>query len=235
LPKGPLYIVDGKKMDSSWSFEKSGISNKNIISVSVLKDEAAIKKYGSRGKNGVILIETHPKDARSLRKPVDAIGPGEPLRDTLKTKTPTISLKPSTRIELNQKVNAEPAIQLKPVQQIQLNLDRSTDLEKKPVIDIKIKDITIEAEKITYYHRSKKLTFTGKFGTKEGQGQASLSMDLNEKNNPMLVILDGRKLSLDKDVELQNRSFRLNEMKPEEAIRKYGEAGNNGALEITSL
>jgi len=51
----PLYIVDGKKTD-----EKT-ISNLNvndIESLTVLKDKAAIKVYGTDGENGVIIITT---------------------------------------------------------------------------------------------------------------------------------------------------------------------------------
>lgn len=64
----PLYIVDG--------VERSGIDDlnpENIESVRVLKDWDSVKKYGERGKNGVIEVQTRraatagesPKTVRS--------------------------------------------------------------------------------------------------------------------------------------------------------------------------
>jgi len=56
--KKPLLIVDGKEMPEN-TFEKIG--SNNIESVTVLKDESAIKKYGEKGKNGVVIIKTKKK------------------------------------------------------------------------------------------------------------------------------------------------------------------------------
>ena len=50
-----LYIVDGKEMKSE------GIKDINptiIRSINVLKGETALKLYGEKGKNGVIVITT---------------------------------------------------------------------------------------------------------------------------------------------------------------------------------
>jgi dipeptidyl aminopeptidase/acylaminoacyl peptidase len=49
----PLYIVDGKEM-SREEFEK--VSEKNIQSINIVKDDVAIKKYGDKGRNGVLEI-----------------------------------------------------------------------------------------------------------------------------------------------------------------------------------
>ena len=52
----PLYLVDG--------VEKTGIVNidpNDIESIEVLKDAKATAKYGEKGKNGVILIQTKRK------------------------------------------------------------------------------------------------------------------------------------------------------------------------------
>jgi N-acetylmuramoyl-L-alanine amidase len=53
IPKNALYVIDGK-ISSSENFNK--IDGSEIKSVTVLKGEAAIKKYGEKGKNGVIEI-----------------------------------------------------------------------------------------------------------------------------------------------------------------------------------
>ena len=49
----PLYIIDGKEIASIENLDEN-----NIESFTVLKDEGAIRLYGERAKNGVILIET---------------------------------------------------------------------------------------------------------------------------------------------------------------------------------
>ena len=53
--KEPLYILDGKEITSK---EMKDIDPKNIEKVEVLKDDAATKKYGDKGKNGVVMITT---------------------------------------------------------------------------------------------------------------------------------------------------------------------------------
>jgi len=49
----PLIVVNGKE-----GGDLKSISPENIESMTVLKDQAAIKEYGERGKNGVVLITT---------------------------------------------------------------------------------------------------------------------------------------------------------------------------------
>ncbi|MCB4797864.1 M56 family metallopeptidase [Neotamlana laminarinivorans] len=55
LPKDLLVIVDGKEIDHE---KLKDVKKDDIKTVNVLKDEKAIKKYGEKGKNGVIIIET---------------------------------------------------------------------------------------------------------------------------------------------------------------------------------
>lgn len=50
----PIYLLDGKTTSSS-SIKK--INTKNIESISVLKGNSAINKYGEKAKNGVIEIK----------------------------------------------------------------------------------------------------------------------------------------------------------------------------------
>src|SRR5690606_30923123 len=52
--RSPLYVVDGVPFNGNLT----SISNSDIESATVLKDAAATAIYGSRGANGVILINT---------------------------------------------------------------------------------------------------------------------------------------------------------------------------------
>ena len=49
----PLYIINGKETDAEIM---RAIDPENIESIDVLKDENAVKRFGEKGKNGVILI-----------------------------------------------------------------------------------------------------------------------------------------------------------------------------------
>ncbi len=51
----PLYVIDGFPMEN---FDLATLDSKNIESIDVLKDASSIAIYGSRGANGVIIINT---------------------------------------------------------------------------------------------------------------------------------------------------------------------------------
>ena len=55
IPKDVLYIIDGKEMESG---SIKDVDPTSIKMVSVLKGENAVKKYGEKGKNGVVEITT---------------------------------------------------------------------------------------------------------------------------------------------------------------------------------
>ena len=58
LPKDVLYVIDGKEMESG---SMKDVDPNTIKSINVLKGENAVKKYGDKGKNGVIEITTKKK------------------------------------------------------------------------------------------------------------------------------------------------------------------------------
>jgi beta-lactamase regulating signal transducer with metallopeptidase domain len=58
----PLYILDGKEILKN---EMNRLNPNNIQSVNVLKGESASKKYGDKGKYGVVEIITKEKDGTS--------------------------------------------------------------------------------------------------------------------------------------------------------------------------
>jgi N-acetylmuramoyl-L-alanine amidase len=61
----PLYVIDGVVKDKS--FNLTEINKNDILSIDILKDDAAIKQYGDKGKDGVIIIKTkNPNKANSF-------------------------------------------------------------------------------------------------------------------------------------------------------------------------
>jgi TonB-dependent SusC/RagA subfamily outer membrane receptor len=56
--KTPLVIVDGKEVPYE---NLKSIAPDDVESVSVLKDQAAVKMYGEKGKDGVIVFTMKKK------------------------------------------------------------------------------------------------------------------------------------------------------------------------------
>jgi TonB-dependent SusC/RagA subfamily outer membrane receptor len=54
----PLLIIDGKEQENK---NINDLDSGNIESINVLKGESATKKYGEKGKNGVIEVTTKKK------------------------------------------------------------------------------------------------------------------------------------------------------------------------------
>jgi bla regulator protein blaR1 len=59
--KQPLFILDGKEISNKKEIGDI-VDPNNIESISVLKGDAATKKYGKKGKDGVIIITTKNKE-----------------------------------------------------------------------------------------------------------------------------------------------------------------------------
>lgn len=62
--KSPLLIVDGSMRPYELIKDTVKLKPSSFNSVTVLKDSAALAMYGTRGKNGVIIIETKAQAAR---------------------------------------------------------------------------------------------------------------------------------------------------------------------------
>jgi len=65
----PLYIVDGQEVSNNII---KALDPENIESITILKDENALKKYGEKGENGVVLISL--KKSTKLSNDVKVIG-----------------------------------------------------------------------------------------------------------------------------------------------------------------
>ncbi len=83
----PLYVLDGKEISRS---DFNNLDANKIGSISVLKDEPAVEKYGEKGKNGVILITT-----KVSLPPVPSLGLGSitlPSDEKRKVKKPVFTI-----------------------------------------------------------------------------------------------------------------------------------------------
>ncbi|TSJ43915.1 TonB family protein [Mucilaginibacter corticis] len=66
-PNSPLFVVDG--VEYGMDKPLPDLKKENLASMEVLKNEAATKLYGDKGKNGVILIKTKHPESTSGAKP----------------------------------------------------------------------------------------------------------------------------------------------------------------------
>jgi TonB-dependent SusC/RagA subfamily outer membrane receptor len=64
----PLYVVDGLAVEAGPEGELPGINPYDIESIKVLKDTEAMTLYGSRGANGVIIINTKLSNKRQKNR-----------------------------------------------------------------------------------------------------------------------------------------------------------------------
>lgn len=76
----PLFIIDGQEADEATAAK---LKPENIESVTVLKDEAAVREYGSnpRSKDGVVIVKTKKEAAPAATpddKAADDVFEGEP-------------------------------------------------------------------------------------------------------------------------------------------------------------
>ena len=74
----PLYLVDGKETSPG---EAKKIDGNKIESIHVFKDTAATKKYGAKGKNGVIEITL--KDQERNKQQINRMSPPRIVKDTI--------------------------------------------------------------------------------------------------------------------------------------------------------
>jgi len=94
LPSNVLYVVDGKIISKG---EINTINQNDIQSINILKNENAVKLYGEKGKNGVVIINTKNKASTavvyldkidSTKGPIYYVDGKKASKDILKTISP---------------------------------------------------------------------------------------------------------------------------------------------------
>lgn len=168
----PIYFVDGKKTKEK-DVEK--LSPDNIETISVLKGDGAIKKYGKKAKNGVIEITTKIKasgmsninNRQKIVKNNIEVAEGKPLQ---------------AEDQLNSTNNLSSTNQNKfaSIESTQ-NLLSSEVLNSNPLILLDGKEIShqefvsLKPEKITSVSINKKPFMTSIYGEKSKNGYISVS------------------------------------------------------------
>lgn len=95
--------------------------------------------------------------------------------------------------------------------------------------------LTIVADSITWAGSDRTLSFTGRAFIDDSQGTISADL-VNMKQGNGLVIINGREADTEKDyINVKGGTYKVTSLSSGEAIKKYGEKGKNGALEIDEI
>ncbi|WP_461629747.1 M56 family metallopeptidase [Labilibaculum euxinus] len=258
--KQPIIILDGEKITRT---QMDQISPNEIASISVLKDASAIKLYGKKAENGVILITSksnNQKNTSAVKLNLgDTINPPLFILDGNK-----ISLKATKRVHPDDiksinilkdkeavKKYGESAINgaieinskgLKFKDPIKIDnaiyIVDGKKLSKKESEKIKPDDI----ESINVLKGETAIEKYGKKGkngvieiTSKANNKQTVKMKLGSIKNPPLFIVDGKIRSAKKAEEINPNDIEsIDVLKGEHAIEKYGEEAKNGVVIITS-
>ncbi|QCX40529.1 hypothetical protein FF125_19535 [Aureibaculum algae] len=230
-PIDPLYIVNGKEISKEMS---EIIDPEKIESVNVLKNSNATEKYGEKGKNGVVEINTKTKNNSTI---------------SLQGKDPLIILD-GTEISKKEMDN----LNTNNIESINVLKDKSAETQygskgKNGVVEItsksnfnsqdnKRKTVIENSDNnqnynITFDDGSDKSVSTidnkGENILIEGSG----TVVLNKKDSPLLFV--GNKEITKSELEKINPSSikSINVLKGKNAKKKYGKKAKNGVIEIT--
>jgi TonB-dependent SusC/RagA subfamily outer membrane receptor len=84
----PLFVVDGEEMPNGDGVLKT-IDPNDIESINVLKDRSAEEKYGVKGRNGVIIINTKKANKTPIQVEIRQVKP----KDTLPARPTTMTIR----------------------------------------------------------------------------------------------------------------------------------------------
>jgi hypothetical protein len=248
-----LVIVDGveKGRKKDLNMEKL-IAPEKIASVNVFKGEEAIKKYGEKGKQGVVEIITKKlgQGQNQQNQNMNAVN----IRNTSSNKNNSTEVQIRSNNSFENSNNQDNAL---------LIID---GVEKG-----KVKDISkfVQNDQIKEVHVFKGEEAIKQFGDKGINGvivvdtkdvevsvntrqKISTSNSVvvnvdsvvndqqkNEEQTESLLIIDGKEIGVQKNIDVEkmiepNTVKKVSVFKGEEAIKKYGQKAKNGVIEITT-
>lgn len=205
--KHPLLIVDGKEFPHE---KLESINPDHIEAINVLKDENVTKKYGDKGKNGVIIIKTKDIDLNKSTLKLESIALY--IIDGKESSDKDFKSINHDHIESINVLKGEAAT------------TKYGDKGKNGVVVIATKNDK-EDIKFTRFRKVSNSNENIKNGNK---------IEINNDQHP-LVILDGKEFPHEKIESINPDNIEaINVLKDESATKKYGDKGKNGVIEITS-
>ncbi len=202
-----LCIIDGKKSSLA---EMKKLEANDISSIHVLKDKTAIKPYGEKGKNGVILVMTK-KGVKSIQFTPPVIKKDKP---STKKGTSTVHFTP-------------PVITKDPLVYID---GKESDYETFQAIHPN------RIEEVAILKDSQDLV---KYGEKGKGGVILVTLKKEYTTNHdlykyLIILDDGKEISTRNSHTIDpSKIEKFEVLNEEEATQKYGEKGKNGIILVT--
>ncbi|WP_100616048.1 M56 family metallopeptidase [Confluentibacter citreus] len=207
--KTPLYIINGKEVTEDIA---KAINEEKIENFTVLKDEAAIKAYGDKAKNGVVLITLKISTVED-EFPLFIVDGKEISHEEFSKLTAddineVIIYKDETDTKKYGKKGKNGVILI-------------TSKEKAKTFEGK----TMNNVTVVGYGTMSDSTKTIRIGHK---------LDIGKDKHP-LVIVDGKESPQEEFEKLNpDKIESMTVLKDETATKKYGDKGKNGVIEITT-
>ncbi len=226
----PLYIVDGKEISDD---EMKKIDANKIESINVLKDSSAIKKYGQeKGKNGVVLITMKKASSNNAADSSKGLTTQDIIRNSsksdLENKLLLVDGKEVTKEEFT-KVAAD-EIESISVWKDQPAVNKFGEKGRNGVIEIKTKRSKKDSSSNTSIDlKSKTVNFPSDNLTIRAD---TSSMKVDKNAMPLILINGEEKTKADMDNLSQNQIESVNVWKGNDAIKKFGNRGKNGVIDV---
>ena len=214
----PLILADGKIVT-----DINAISTSDISSITILKDETAIKTYGDLGKNGVILITTKNANQEEINRNITS----RPFTD----RKITIG---QADDKITQPLVIVDGIPIKRNNYLGLNLNTASKEEISSYINI-------EPEDIMSVKVLKDVTSMALYGEQGQNGvlmvttKNPLRRSLNETSGDPVIIVDGQLYDSAEDADIEAEDIAsMTVLKNETAKLLYGDQAKNGAIIVNT-
>ena len=225
----PLIVVDGK-VKANGSF--SDIDNKDIESISVLKDHTATNKYGGRAKNGVIEITTKKHAVISVTK--EAIEEAPIVAHTPLSSAMTDNINPATEVTLTAVAN------VKPVTEVQVTGNKTPDAAAVTInksltvntVKTDVKAVTVVGHKTVPPTVVNGISISPVPAASNAKGITVSGLNITSN---VLYIIDGKESTqADKEKLDPNMIQSVDVLTGAKAEKEYGDKGKNGVIKITT-
>lgn len=241
-----LFVLNGKEVNKS---DIENLNAEDIGSINVLKNTEATKKYGNKGKNGVVEITTKESEWKThfiegkTFSDVEVVGysdakPTEGIKIKITNTTSSNGEDPIYILD-GKEITKEELQKLDPnkIESISVFKDKkATDLYgdkgKHGVVEITSKDNS--KWKVTA-KRNKNVIFATRDTIYVNKKPTVLREVSNSFEKQPLYILDGKEITK-KELDLLDEQTinSLSSVKGEQAIKEFGEKGENGVIIIKS-
>ena len=226
--KQPLYLVNDKETSAA---DVKKIDANSIESINVLKDSAVVKKYGEKGKDGVVIIKLKSNSVQKASSTPVTIRLDGPHYDT--------TIKPLYILDGKEMDNKD-ITKISPDQIESINVLKDEEAKKKygekgkhGVVLISLKKQDKDEKQASDSFQINLKSNIVQFPAEGMTMSADTSFFNGDKNKLPLILVDGKETDKkDFDKIAPNAIQSVNVWQGNDAVKKFNEKGKNGVIEI---